>query len=137
MSPTWNDTSSHTRDVAVSDTRDDAEYRTEPETAATRAWLAGRLAEHLGMSPADLSLDTPLSEYGLDSVYALSVAADLEDRLGVLVDPTVLWDNPTLNALCEAVERSAAPATPPPATPPPAGPAVSAVEAPGARVAVR
>ncbi|MYV71894.1 acyl carrier protein [Streptomyces sp. WAC08241] len=63
------------------------------------------------MAPADLSPDTPLSEYGLDSVYALSVAADLEDLLGIAIDPTVLWDNPTLNALCAAVERSAAEAS--------------------------
>ncbi|MET9722774.1 acyl carrier protein [Streptomyces zaomyceticus] len=83
------------------------EHGTEQEPTATRAWLAARVAEHLRMSPADLSPDTPLSEYGLDSVYALSVAADLEDRLGVTVDPTVLWDNPTLNALCTAVERPA------------------------------
>ncbi|MFH8626606.1 acyl carrier protein [Streptomyces vietnamensis] len=104
MSHTWNDAPPHTDG--------DAAGPAGPDTTATRVWLARRVAEHLRMAPADLSPDIPLSEYGLDSVYALSVAADLEDRLGITVDPTVLWDNPTLNALCAAVERSAAPATP-------------------------
>ncbi|MFH8579714.1 phosphopantetheine-binding protein [Streptomyces zaomyceticus] len=102
----------HSRTV----TEHGTEHGIEQEPTATRAWLAARVAEHLRMSPADLSPDTPLSEYGLDSVYALSVAADLEDRLGVTVDPTVLWDNPTLNALCTAVERPA------PTAPAPTGP---------------
>ncbi|MFH9728018.1 phosphopantetheine-binding protein [Streptomyces sp. NPDC017254] len=97
----------------MSHSRTATENGTEQEPATTRAWLAARVAEHLRMSPADLSPDTPLSEYGLDSVYALSVAADLEDRLGVMVDPTVLWDNPTLNALCAAVEPPAPPTADP------------------------
>ncbi|MFG2836257.1 acyl carrier protein [Streptomyces zaomyceticus] len=110
----------------MSHSRTVIEHGTGQEPTATRAWLAARVAEHLRMSPADLSPDTPLSEYGLDSVYALSVAADLEDRLGVTVDPTVLWDNPTLNALCTAVERPAptapAPAASAPTAPVPAEP---------------
>ncbi|MFD7962776.1 acyl carrier protein [Streptomyces zaomyceticus] len=109
---------SHSRTVIEHGT----EHGIEQEPTATRAWLAARVAEHLRMSPADLSPDTPLSEYGLDSVYALSVAADLEDRLGVTVDPTVLWDNPTLNALCTAVERPA-PTAPAPAAPAQTAPA--------------
>ncbi|MFD7303737.1 acyl carrier protein [Streptomyces pharetrae] len=77
-------------------------------TPGLRDWLVARIAEHLRMSPADVAADVPLSTYGLDSVYALTVAADIEDRLGVTVDPTVLWDNPTVDALCRAVDEALA-----------------------------
>ncbi|MBT0566972.1 thioester reductase domain-containing protein [Williamsia sp. CHRR-6] len=45
----------------------------------------------------------PFADYGLDSVYALSVAADVEDRLGIALDPTLMWDYPTLDSLSAAI----------------------------------
>ncbi|CAL9410294.1 acyl carrier protein [Streptomyces sp. ICN988] len=79
-----------------------------PSTTATdsddlRGWLVERVAEHLKMPAADIRPDVPLSDYGLDSVYALSVAAEIEDHLGFTVDPTMMWDNPTVDALLTAI----------------------------------
>ncbi|MFI5567668.1 acyl carrier protein [Streptomyces sp. NPDC051740] len=68
-----------------------------------RGWLVERVAEHLKMPAADIRSDVPLSDYGLDSVYALSVAAEIEDHLGFAVDPTMMWDNPTVDALLDAI----------------------------------
>jgi acyl carrier protein len=68
-----------------------------------RGWLVERVAEHLKMKAADIRSDVPLSDYGLDSVYALSVAAEIEDHLGFAVDPTMMWDNPTVDALLTAI----------------------------------
>ncbi|MFE2281677.1 acyl carrier protein [Streptomyces sp. NPDC059454] len=81
---------------------------TAPSTTAAdnddlRGWLVERLAEHLRMRAADIRPDVPLSDYGLDSVYALSVAAEIEDHLGFTVDPTMMWDNPTVDALLTAI----------------------------------
>ncbi|MEV4943142.1 acyl carrier protein [Streptomyces zaomyceticus] len=68
-----------------------------------RTWLVDCVAAHLER-PAD-TVDTAvkLSDYGLDSLYVLAVAAELEDYLDISLDPTVMWDNPTIDALSEAL----------------------------------
>jgi acyl carrier protein len=70
-------------------------------------WLTGRVAAYLGKSPADLDPRLPLAEYGLDSVYAVSLSGDIEAHLGVEVEPTLAWDYPTIDAiaryLCDEV----------------------------------
>jgi acyl carrier protein len=73
------------------------------DTETMRDWLVERVAEHLRMSPDEIEPDVPLSEYGLDSLYALSVATEIEDHIGLAVDPTMMWDNPTVDALVEAI----------------------------------
>jgi acyl carrier protein len=64
-------------------------------------WLAGRVATYLDTSADQIDADLPLAEYGLDSVYALGLCGDIEDTLGVLVEPTLAWDYPTVNAMAE------------------------------------
>ncbi|MBT2398894.1 acyl carrier protein [Streptomyces sp. ISL-100] len=67
------------------------------------AWLKERVAEHVEMSADDIRSDELLAGYGLDSVYAFAVIADIEDRLGITLESTVMWDNPTLDALVVAI----------------------------------
>ncbi|MCQ8773593.1 acyl carrier protein [Streptomyces telluris] len=78
---------------------------------ALRDWLLGLVAEHVQLPREDIASHVPLSDYGLDSVYALSVAAEIEDRFGIDVDPTMMWDNPTIDALVEAVSKELAQGT--------------------------
>src|SRR4051794_4463912 len=55
-------------------------------------WLITRVAELAG-EPADaIDPDRPMQAYGLTSIMAVTIAADLEDLLGVAVDATVTWD---------------------------------------------
>lgn len=63
------------------------------------AWLTECIAEHLGLSPDEIEAEVPLTKYGLDSIYALTIVADIEDHLGLVLEPTVMWDQPTLAAL--------------------------------------
>lgn len=46
-----------------------------------------------------LDCDRPFSEYGIDSVDAVEIAHEIEETLGVALDPTALWNYPTLNLL--------------------------------------
>jgi acyl carrier protein len=66
-------------------------------------WLKERVAEHVEMSADDIRSDELLAGYGLDSVYAFAVIADIEDRLGITLESTVMWDNPTLDTLVVAI----------------------------------
>ncbi|GAA3348526.1 hypothetical protein GCM10020358_67320 [Amorphoplanes nipponensis] len=74
-----------------------------PTPESLRAWLVDCVADHLGRAPAGIATDVPLTTYGLDSVYALSIAAELEDHLDVSLDPTLIWDHPTIDALSAAL----------------------------------
>ncbi|MEU5417058.1 MULTISPECIES: acyl carrier protein [Streptomyces] len=76
---------------------------TDYDPQELRDWLVGRIAVHLRTDATEIKPDVPLSDYGLDSLYALSVAAEIEDRVGFPVDPTMLWDHPTIDALTAAI----------------------------------
>lgn len=67
--------------------------------AELRQWLRSRIAEYVQLDPEEVLPDTPLSRYGLDSIYALSLCGDVETELGVELDPTLIWDHPTVDAL--------------------------------------
>ncbi|MGW1196787.1 acyltransferase domain-containing protein [Streptomyces sp. NPDC002536] len=61
-----------------------------------RDWLTERLARYLGRT---VEADVPFTEYGLDSVAALSLYGDIEEEFGPFIDPTDIWDHPTVRAL--------------------------------------
>ncbi|MCY0947064.1 acyl carrier protein [Streptomyces antarcticus] len=64
-----------------------------------RQWLTERVGYYLERSPEQIDQSAPLVEMGLDSVYALTLCGDVEDRYGLLVEATVAWDHPTIDAL--------------------------------------
>lgn len=72
----------------------------EPPTAAEiQAWIVSYLAELLEIDPDEVNVKIPFDRYGLDSSAAVGLTGDLEDWLGTEVDPTVLYDYPTVDAL--------------------------------------
>ncbi|QKW09292.1 acyl carrier protein [Streptomyces sp. NA04227] len=83
-----------------------SELTTQPETVSAdevREWLRARVAAHTGSPAEEIRVDLPLNEYGLDSVYVLGLCAEIEDHYGIEVEPTLMWDNPSLNPLAEAL----------------------------------
>ncbi|NWA29720.1 acyl carrier protein [Pseudomonas gingeri] len=70
-------------------------------------WLATRIAQYVNLPLDAIEPDEPLSEYGLDSVYALTLIGEVGAHLGVDVDPTVIWDFPTLRTLSQALASNA------------------------------
>ncbi|BAC71361.1 MULTISPECIES: acyl carrier protein [Streptomyces] len=70
---------------------------TSPE--AIRSWLTERVASYLERPAADIDAGAQLAELGLDSVYALSLCGDVEDHFGLVVEPTMAWDHPTVDAI--------------------------------------
>ncbi|MFF4017246.1 acyl carrier protein [Streptomyces sp. NPDC001843] len=64
-----------------------------------RGWLLDRVALYLGRDAQTIDPTVPLAEYGMDSVCALSLCGDLEDEFGLVVEPTLLWDHPTVQSL--------------------------------------
>lgn len=62
-------------------------------------WLTRRLADYLNTSPGAIATDVSIADYGLDSVFALTLCSALEYELGVVADPTLAWDYPTIEAM--------------------------------------
>lgn len=64
-------------------------------------WIATTLANKANMPVHAVDLNRSFVDYGLDSVAAVDLVQDLNDWLDGLidVDPTILWDFPTVESL--------------------------------------
>jgi acyl carrier protein len=62
-------------------------------------WLLGQVGFYLEIAAEKIDPNGKLVEYGLDSVYALSLCGDIEDEYGIEIEPTLAWDYPTVNAI--------------------------------------
>ena len=71
-------------------------------------WLIEKLAGFLRIPPSSVDIDRPLAEYGLDSVYALTLCGDMEDEFGIVVEPTMAWDYPSVSAMAGYVRSEIA-----------------------------
>jgi acyl transferase domain-containing protein/acyl-CoA synthetase (AMP-forming)/AMP-acid ligase II/thioesterase domain-containing protein/acyl carrier protein len=64
-----------------------------------RAWLVEKLAAQLRVDPASLDTGAPFVQHGLDSARLVGLSGDLEAWLGRRLDPTLLYEHPTIEAL--------------------------------------
>jgi acyl carrier protein len=66
-----------------------------------QAWLVSYLSELLEIAPTEIDVKVPFERYGLDSSAAIGLTGDLENFLGYEVEPTILYDYPTIEILSE------------------------------------
>lgn len=64
-------------------------------------WIVTYLADLLETEPEEIAVTIPFDRYGLDSSAAVGLTGDLENWLGTEVEPTLLYDYPTVEALVE------------------------------------
>jgi acyl carrier protein len=64
-------------------------------------WLVAKLAEELGIDSSDIDVQQPFAQYGVDSVLAVTLVADLEDAMGRELNPTLLFDYPCVEAIAQ------------------------------------
>ena len=80
-------------------TQDDSSANPSKTVAEIEAWLIKKIAELLQLAPKNIYSTQPLAVYGLNSLKAVSIAAELEEWLGISVTPTIVYDYPTIQAL--------------------------------------
>ncbi|MCC5473836.1 type I polyketide synthase [Streptomyces barringtoniae] len=68
-----------------------------------RAWLGSAVAEAAGIDPPAVDPDRPIAEFGLGSRQLVTLAAELSGRTGRPVEPSLVFDHPTIAALADAV----------------------------------
>jgi 8-amino-7-oxononanoate synthase len=67
--------------------------------------LVKLVAASLDVPPDTIEADKPLRGYGLDSLAAVTITADLEDWLGESVDPALILEHPTIDAISRFLIR--------------------------------
>ncbi|MEU3430869.1 acyl carrier protein [Streptomyces gardneri] len=64
-------------------------------------WLVARVGEYVPDLEDAVDPHQELGEYGLDSIAVVAFTADVEDWLGIRVEPTAVWDHPTIAQLAK------------------------------------
>jgi len=83
------------------------DIKQEKNQESLNTWLTERVSTYVKRKPEEIKMDVPLSEYGLDSVYALTISGDIEDYLGISIEPTIMWDFPTIEKLSKVLVEAA------------------------------
>jgi acyl carrier protein len=65
-------------------------------------FVAGRVAERIGADAAR-DLDGDLFELGLDSVDAVELTGEIEERFGLEIDPALPFEQRSINRLAAAL----------------------------------
>ncbi|MER5739402.1 MULTISPECIES: acyl carrier protein [unclassified Streptomyces] len=64
-------------------------------------WLIARVGEYVPDLEEAVDPHRDLGAYGLDSIAVVAFTADVEDWLGFRVEPTAVWDHPTVAQLAK------------------------------------
>jgi acyl carrier protein len=73
--------------------------------AEIESWLRERVAFYLDQPEESIELDVPLTDYGMNSIYAVSVLADIEDKFCVEFDGIPTWSHPSINHIAKYLEN--------------------------------
>ncbi|WP_019505919.1 type I polyketide synthase [Pleurocapsa sp. PCC 7319] len=70
-------------------------------TAEIEIWLLSKIAKMQQIPIESVDLQQPLAVYGLNSVKAVTIAAELGEWLSIEVEPTIAYDYPSIRALAK------------------------------------
>jgi acyl carrier protein len=71
-------------------------------------WLATTVASYLELPATAIDPMVPLAEMGVDSVHAVSLVGDVEMHFDIDVDPTMIFDYPTLSHIADYISATVA-----------------------------
>lgn len=75
----------------------------QPTAEEIQDWIVAYLADLLEIEPDEVDVTISFDRYGLDSSAAVGMTGDLETWLGKELDPTLLYDYPTVEALVQHI----------------------------------
>jgi len=99
---------SHPTDPAPATTGEDqaggrAKERPDDRTGEVEAWLVDWVSKTLGVPVREISVDEPLTTYGVDSLAVVEATSDIEAHFGLEVPESVFWNHRTIRALSRYV----------------------------------
>lgn len=79
------------------------------DAAAVESWLVTWLARQLDCAAAGIDRDRPFAAYGVTSLQAVRMIADLGAWLGAPLSAVLAWSHPTVHSLARYVAAAGAP----------------------------
>lgn len=76
----------------------------KPDSEEIRVWLVNYLADLLEVDQDEIDTSVSFDQYGLDSSTAVGITGDLSDWLSQDLDPVLLYDHPTIDALVQHLD---------------------------------
>ena len=70
-----------------------------PTAESIQKWLVDQLAHRLELTAGEIDIREPFASYGVGSVQAVELTADLEQWLGRRLSPTLAWEYPNIQTL--------------------------------------
>lgn len=67
-----------------------------PSSVEVQNWIVTYVADLLEVDADEIDPTVPFDRYGLDSASAVGMTGDIENWLGRKIDPTLLYDYPTV-----------------------------------------
>ena len=64
-------------------------------------WFIAYLAKVLTVDGDQINIEESFERYGIDSAASIGMTGDLADWLGIELDPTLIYDYPTIKAMME------------------------------------
>ncbi|MFE3441850.1 polyketide synthase Pks13 [Nocardia sp. NPDC059180] len=71
--------------------------------AELQEWLRKWVADATGQQLEQITVDRPMEEFGLASRDAMALGGDIEDLTGVILNPTVVYQHPTIASLADVI----------------------------------
>ncbi|CCQ54058.1 MAG: acyl carrier protein [Crocosphaera sp.] len=76
-----------------------------PDKSQIQAWLSSQLAQTLEIDANQIDITLPFESYGLDSESAVVLSGELQDWLKCDLEPTLLFDYPTIEAVADYIVK--------------------------------
>jgi acyl carrier protein len=77
-----------------------------------RSWIVRYVAAVLDLDPDAIETDKAITDYGFDSAESVIMSGVMEEEFSIEVDPTVFFENPTIEGIVEALQARNAKSTP-------------------------
>lgn len=61
------------------------------------------LSSMMGVPVESINIDTNFEDMRLNSIHAMQMLDELEDRLNISISPIIFWENPTLRSFCKHI----------------------------------
>lgn len=79
-----------------------------PSATSLRNWMCERIAARRNLSAGEIDPDADFHSLGLDSIAVVELTGELASCFGIAVDPTIVYDFPTVSALAVELARTGA-----------------------------
>jgi acyl carrier protein len=61
------------------------------------------LSQMMGVPPESIDINASFEDLRLNSIHAMQMLDELEDRLNISISPIIFWENPTLSLFCKTI----------------------------------